>query len=79
MVLKQEKVVWRGGGTTGQPCSCVLGLDTVKALPLPAAVAVSPSRLHASLGLGLLDFSFGFVCCTWMVFWSAGELGKNVK
>lgn len=79
MVLKQKEEVQRGRGTTGQPSSCALGLDAVKAPPLPAAVAVSPSRLHTSLGLGLLYLSFGFVCCTLDGFGSAGELGMNIK
>lgn len=79
MVLKQEEVVQRGRGMTGQPSSCALGLDAVKAPPLPATVAVSPSRLHNSLGLGLLYLSFGFACCALDGLGSAGELGKNIK
>lgn len=55
-----------------------LGVDAVKTPPLPAAVAVSPPRLRASLGLGLFYSLFGFVCCTLDGFGSAGELGRNI-
>lgn len=64
---------------TELPSCCALGVDAVKTPPLPAAVAVSPSRLHTSLGLRLFYSSFGFVCCTLDGFGSAGELGKNIK